>query len=102
VLEVLAELVPDAPAYTLVHDPDWAREAGSDALADREVHHSPLQWIPGSVKHYPKLLPLTPLAARLTRLGFPRNRGGFLIGFQPLIRPHPDAIRGRVRGAEAI
>jgi hypothetical protein len=26
-------------------------------------------------------------------VGFPPNRGGFLIGFKPLIGPHPGAIR---------
>jgi glycosyltransferase involved in cell wall biosynthesis len=68
VLEAIAELVPDAPIYTLVHDPGWAGEAGSDVIDSRQIHHSPLQLIPGSIKSYPKLLPLMPLAARLTRL----------------------------------
>jgi glycosyltransferase involved in cell wall biosynthesis len=68
VFEALADLVPGAPIYTLVHAPDWAAPARSDAVDSREIHHSPLQLIPGSIKHYPKLLPLMPLAARLTRL----------------------------------
>jgi len=82
VLEALRELLPDAPIYTLVHDPAGMRAAdeapaglsGSTvwrsqaALIQEQVHTSFLQYIPGSKRHYPKLLPLMPLAARRMRL----------------------------------
>lgn len=65
VLEALAELLPDAPIYTLVHD--VAGMAGSP-LARHTVHTSCLQYLPGATRHYPKLLPLLPWAARRVRL----------------------------------
>lgn len=61
VLEALAELLPDAPVYTLVHDP--AGMAGSP-LESRPIHTSFLQHIPGARRHYAKLLQLAPWAAR--------------------------------------
>lgn len=65
VLEALAELLPAAPIYTLVHDA--AGIAGSP-LAERAIHTSRLQWLPGAARHYPKLLPLLPWAARRMKL----------------------------------
>jgi glycosyltransferase involved in cell wall biosynthesis len=62
VLETLRELLPDAPIYTLVHDP------ASTEPAWPEVHTSLLQAIPGAGRHYAKLLPLMPLAARRIKL----------------------------------
>ncbi len=62
VLEALCELLPDSPIYTLVHDPEGA---GADWP---EVRTSFLQRIPGGRRHYAKLLPLMPLAARRLRL----------------------------------
>lgn len=62
VLAALRELLPAAPIYTLVHDP---RSAG-DGWGD--VHTSFLQHLPGARRHYPKYLPLHPLAARRVRL----------------------------------
>ncbi len=60
VLEALAELVPDAPIYSLVYDPAGLK---GSPLNQREVHTSFLQHIPGATRHYPKLLPLLPTAA---------------------------------------
>ena len=65
VLEACAELLPDAPIYTLVCD--RAGIAGS-SLAERKIHTSPLQWLPGAARYYPKLLPLLPCAARRMKL----------------------------------
>lgn len=62
VLEALCELLPDSPIFTLVHDPEGAGGGWPD------VHTSFLQRIPGSKRHYPKLLPLMPLAARRMKL----------------------------------
>lgn len=62
VLSALRELLPDSPLFTLVHDP---RGAG---VAWQTVHSSWLRYVPGARRHYPKLLPLMPLAARRMRL----------------------------------
>jgi glycosyltransferase involved in cell wall biosynthesis len=64
VLDVLAGLWPDADLYTLFHVPG-ATTARIDAL---RVHASPLDAIPGSGRHYRKLLPLHPWAARRLRV----------------------------------
>jgi glycosyltransferase involved in cell wall biosynthesis len=62
VLEALCELLPNRPVYTLVHDPAGAGTGWP------EVYTSFIQWIPGGRRHYAKLLPLLPLAARRMRL----------------------------------
>ena len=61
-LEALRILLPNAPLYALVRDP------GGYAPAKGFIHTSPLQRIPGAVRHYPKLLPLMPWAARRVKL----------------------------------
>lgn len=65
VLEACAELLPDAPVYTLVCD---RRGIAGSPLAQRDIHASCLQWLPGATRHYPKLLPLLPWAARRMKL----------------------------------
>lgn len=65
VLEACAELLPDSPIYTLVHDPSGI---ASSPLAARPIHTSCLQRLPGATRHYPKLLPLLPWAARRMKL----------------------------------
>ena len=60
-----AELLPDAPVYTLVYD---AAGMESSPLTRRAVHTSWLQNLPGATRHYPKYLPLMPRAARGLRL----------------------------------
>jgi glycosyltransferase involved in cell wall biosynthesis len=71
VLAALAELLPHAPVYTLVHDPNCVWQDGdaeSAAAPNRRIHTSWLQHLPGAARHYPKLLPLLPLAARSVHL----------------------------------
>lgn len=65
VLEALAELAPGAPIFTLVHEPAGIADS---PLSGRPVHTSGLQRLPGAARHYPKLLPLMPLAARMVKL----------------------------------
>ena len=64
VLDELAGLWPDAELYTLFHVPG-ATTARIDGL---RIHTSPLDGIPGSGRHYRKLLPLHPWAARRLRV----------------------------------
>lgn len=76
VLEALAELLPDAPLYTLVHNPEYVRRLESSDRPDapcwlrdpQNLHSSWLQRIPGAARHYPNLLPLMPFAAAAVRL----------------------------------
>ncbi len=65
VLESLADLVPHAPLYTLVHDSSGIADS---PLAGRKIHPSFLRHVPGATRHYPRLLPLLPLAARRMHL----------------------------------
>lgn len=65
VLEALGELLPEAPLYTLVCDRDGITDS---PLIDRLIHTSALQGWPGALRHYPKLLPLLPWAARRMNL----------------------------------
>lgn len=67
-LEALGELLPDAPIYTLVVDVEALRAETPSGLHTRRVVSSWLDRLPGARRHYPKLLPLMPLAARTTRL----------------------------------
>lgn len=77
VLEAIAELLPGADVYTLVHDPAWAGDGSSGGGAapgqtpgvrHRRVHPSILQRVPRACTHYPWLLPWMPWAARRIRL----------------------------------
>jgi len=61
VLEVLAEIFPRAPIYTLFHFPG----SQTDAVEKRVVRTSFLQRMPFLRKHYRQYLPLFPLAAEL-------------------------------------
>lgn len=56
VLEVFCDLFPDAPLYTLLHQPGSV----SRTIENREIVTSSLQKIPGAGKHYRKFLPLMP------------------------------------------
>ena len=58
VLEALAEMLPEADIFTLVLD----RNSLEDSLRSHRITTSFLQRLPGAVRHYPKLLPLFPLA----------------------------------------
>ena len=57
VLEVLCEIYPKAPVYTLL----WIRGSVSSVIEDRSIHTSPLQWMPGSRRFYRWYLPFFPL-----------------------------------------
>lgn len=59
VLEAFCELFPDAPIYTLIHDPG----STSEIIESRVIHTSFLNNIPGISKHYRKFLPFFPKAA---------------------------------------
>lgn len=64
VLEELGEIFPDAPIFTLVARP----ERLSAGLRAREIVASGLQWIPGAVSYYTRMLPLFPWAVRSMRV----------------------------------
>jgi glycosyltransferase involved in cell wall biosynthesis len=64
-LEVLCEAFPDATLHTLIH----RRGAVGPTIERMDIRTSPLQRIPGVHRHYRKLLPLMPLAARAWRPG---------------------------------
>jgi glycosyltransferase involved in cell wall biosynthesis len=56
----LLEMFPQAELFTSVYDPSpWPTQ-----IAERTVHTSYLNRIPGAVRHYPKLLPLMNAAFR--------------------------------------
>ena len=63
-LEVLCQSFPTAPLYTLIH----RRGALSPTIEAMAIQTSPLQKIPGVARHYRKLLPLMPLAAKTWRI----------------------------------
>ena len=64
VLETLAEMFPQADIFTLVLD----RGKLAPSLQNRRITTSFLQKLPGSTRHYRKLLPLFPLAVEQFRL----------------------------------
>jgi len=64
VLEVLAEMFPQADIFTLVLDP----KALPPSLRSRKFTTSFLQKIPGITRHYKKFLPLFPLALEQFKL----------------------------------
>lgn len=59
VLEALCELFPDAPIYTLIHQPG----STSTTIERRPIHTSFLNHIPGIYSQYRKFLPIFPRAA---------------------------------------
>jgi glycosyltransferase involved in cell wall biosynthesis len=61
VLEVLAELFPQAPIYTLFH----VRGSQSTDIEGKAIHSSFLQRLPLAKRHYRSYLPLFPLAVEL-------------------------------------
>lgn len=58
VLEALCDLYPDADIFTLVCD----RARISEKIGRHRIHTSIMQKIPGSTRHYKKLLPIMPFA----------------------------------------
>jgi glycosyltransferase involved in cell wall biosynthesis len=59
----LHELWPEAPVYTLVHDP----AAMGETFADWDIRTSFLQRLPGGVRHHQKLIALMPRAVESLR-----------------------------------
>jgi len=66
VLEALAELYPQAPIHTLVHEPHNFTER---AIGKHTVHTSFIQKLPWATRRYPFYLPLMPLAVEQFDLG---------------------------------
>src|SRR3954453_12817555 len=64
-LEVLCQAFPDATLHTLIH----RRGALSPTIEEMDIRPSLLQQVPGVFRHYRKLLPLMPLAARTWKVG---------------------------------
>jgi glycosyltransferase involved in cell wall biosynthesis len=60
VLELLADTFPDAPVYTLLHNPGSV----SKRIESHPIHTSPLQRIPGIFDHYRTFLPFMPWMIR--------------------------------------
>lgn len=60
VLEALLELFPEAPVYTLFHDPGKV----SKAIESHRIIPSWLNRLPGSRRHYRNFLPLFPSAVK--------------------------------------
>jgi glycosyltransferase involved in cell wall biosynthesis len=63
VLELLADAWPDAPVYTLLHNPGSV----SARIESHPIHCSPLQRIPGIADHYRNFLPVMPWMTRSWR-----------------------------------
>ena len=68
-LEAFCELFPEAPIYTLVHEPG----STSSTLESKRIRTSLLNRIPGVSRHYRKLLPLMPGAAEQIKISEPAN-----------------------------
>lgn len=64
-LEMLCEAFPGATVHTLIHRPGSV----GPTIERMTIRTSPLQRVPGVHRHYRKLLPLMPLAARAWRPG---------------------------------
>jgi glycosyltransferase involved in cell wall biosynthesis len=64
-LEVLCETFPNATLHTLIHDQGKL----SPTIEAMNIRPSPLQRIPGVFRHYPKLLPIMPMATRAWKVG---------------------------------
>jgi glycosyltransferase involved in cell wall biosynthesis len=64
VLEQFCELFPEAPIGTLVYSPKLLPKS----ITDRKVITSPLNRVPGAIKHYREMLPLHPWAIRNIKL----------------------------------
>jgi glycosyltransferase involved in cell wall biosynthesis len=64
-LEVLCDAFPDATLHTLIH----RKGSTSPTIERMTIRTSPLQALPGVFRHYRKLLPLMPIAARSWQVG---------------------------------
>lgn len=88
ILEILAELYPDAPIFTLIH----LRGSQHPALEERDIRTSFIQRMPFLKKRYRSYLPLFPLAAEL----FDLQEFDFIISSSHCVAkgiiPRPDAL----------
>jgi glycosyltransferase involved in cell wall biosynthesis len=88
VLEVLAELYPEAPIFTLFH----FRGTQTDEIERRDIRTSFLQRFPFLKKKYRSYLPLFPLAAEM----FDLQEFGLVISSSHCVAkgaiPHPEAL----------
>src|SRR5947209_7699451 len=64
-LDVLCRAFPDATLHTLIHRPGSV----CPEIERLTIRTSPLQRVPGVFRHYRKLLPAMPMAARAWRVG---------------------------------
>jgi glycosyltransferase involved in cell wall biosynthesis len=64
-LDVLCQAFPDATLHTLFHK----RGALSPAIERMAIRTSPMQRLPGVLRHYRKLLPIMPAATKAWRVG---------------------------------
>jgi glycosyltransferase involved in cell wall biosynthesis len=64
-LDVLCRAFPDATLHTLIHK----RGSLAPTIERMTIRTSPLQRVPGVFRHYRKLLPIMPAAARGWRVG---------------------------------
>ena len=64
-LEVLCRAFPEATLHTLI----YRRGALSKTIESMTIRTSPLQRVPGALKHYRHMLPVMPLAARSWDVG---------------------------------
>ncbi len=88
VLEVICELYPDAPLYSLVH----ARGSVSPAIERHRVRTSFVQRLPAAVRHYRQFLPLFPAAVELFDLD----------GYDLVISTSHCAVKSVVRPGRAV
>lgn len=99
VLEVLAGMFPDAPIYTLLHDPSATR----GRFAGRDIHTSVID-NPLTRRHHRWFIPLMPVAAEFMRLrGYDlviSTSSGFAKGVRvPKGTPHISYIHSPLRYA---
>jgi glycosyltransferase involved in cell wall biosynthesis len=88
VLEILAQLFPDAPIYTSMYDPDRM----PPAYRSWDIRTSFMRWLPGVIDHHQTYMPLYPLAFRSFDLSSHdlviSNKSGFCHG----VRTRPSAV----------
>jgi len=89
VLDAFCELYPQAPLYTLIHDPGTA----SKRIEERKIHTSFIGAVPGAKTKYRMLLPILPWAARAMTIQEP---------CRVLLSSHHCVIKGIKKPQDAI
>jgi glycosyltransferase involved in cell wall biosynthesis len=64
VLELLCKRFPEAPLWTLIHNPNTV----SSTIANRAIYTSPLQYLPFASRKYRHYLPFFPLFAEMNKV----------------------------------